>query len=115
MNKQLCIVFMKECGIAPNGRVNELSDNEIEKLSSIIKCWKIRIKNSRSFDYAQVTAGGAECSQFDSNTMESKLVSGLYFAGEVLDLDALTGGFNLQIAWTTGHAAGSSIFENKAD
>lgn len=111
MNKQLCIVFMKECGIAPNGRVNELSDNEIEKLASIIKCWKIKIKNSRSFDYAQVTAGGAECSQFDSKTMESKLVSNVFCCGEALNVDGDCGGYNLQWAWGSGRLAGETIGE----
>lgn len=111
MNKQLCIVFMKECGIAPNGRVNELSDSEIEKLSSIIKCWKIRIKNSRSFDYAQVTAGGAECTQFDSNTMESKLVKNVFCCGEALNIDGDCGGYNLQWAWSSGRLAGETIGE----
>lgn len=111
MNKQLCIVFMKECGIAPNGRVNELSDKEIEKLASIIKCWKIRIKNSRSFDYAQVTAGGAECSQFNSETLESKLVSNMFCCGEALNIDGDCGGYNLQWAWSSGRLAGQTIGE----
>ena len=111
MNKQLCIVFMKECGIAPNGRVNELIDNEIEKLASIIKCWKIKIKNSRSFDYAQVTAGGAECSQFDAQTMESKLVSNVFCCGEALNIDGDCGGYNLQWAWASGRLAGETIGE----
>ena len=111
MNKQLCIVFMKECGIAPNGRVNELSDKEIEKLASIIKCWKIRIKNSRSFDYAQVTAGGAECSQFNSETLESKLVSNVFCCGEALNIDGDCGGYNLQWAWSSGRLAGQTIGE----
>ena len=111
MNKQLCIVFMKECGIAPNGRVNELSDKVIEKLASIIKCWKIRIKNSRSFVYAQVTAGGAECSQFNSETLESKLVSNVFCCGEALNIDGDCGGYNLQWAWSSGRLAGQTIGE----
>lgn len=111
MNKQLCIVFMKECGIAPNGRVNELADMQIEKLADIIKCWKIKIKNSRSFDYAQVTAGGADCSQFDDGTMESKLVKKLFCCGEALNIDGDCGGYNLQWAWASGRLAGKSIGE----
>lgn len=111
MNKQLCIVFMKECGIAPNGRVNELSDNQIEKLGNTIKCWKIKVKNSRSFDYAQVTAGGADCSQFDMKTMESKLVKNVFCCGEALDIDGDCGGFNLQWAWSSGRTAGKCIGE----
>ena len=111
MNKQLCIVFMKECGIAPNGRINELTDNEIEKLAKIIKCWKIKIKNSRSFDYAQITAGGADCSQFDSQTMESRLVKNVFCCGEALNVDGDCGGYNLQWAWSSGRLAGKTIGE----
>ena len=64
----------------------------------------------RGFEEAIITRGGVKTKEIDPGTMESKLVKGLYFAGEVLDLDALTGGFNLQIAWSTGYAAGNAIF-----
>ncbi len=111
MNKQLCIVLMKECNIAPNGRVNELSNNDIEKLAKICKCWNIKIKNSRSFDYAQVTAGGADCSQFDEKTMESKLQKNVFCCGEALNIDGDCGGYNLQWAWSSGRMAGSTISE----
>ncbi len=111
MNKQLCIVFMKECGIAPNGRVNELSNNDIEKLANIIKCWKIRIKNSRSFDYAQVTAGGADCSEFCAETMESNFVKNVFCCGEALNIDGDCGGYNLQWAWASGRLAGETVGE----
>lgn len=67
------------------------------------------ISSLRSFDEAIVTAGGVDVKEINPKTMESKLVKGLYFCGEVLDLDALTGGFNLQIAFSTGFAAGNSI------
>ena len=111
MNKQLCIVLMKECDIQANGRINELTDNEIEKLADIIKCWRIKIKNSRSFDYAQVTAGGADCSQFNEKTMESTLVSNVFCCGEALNIDGDCGGYNLQWAWSSGRIAGSTIAE----
>ncbi len=111
MNKQLCIVLMKECDIQVNGRINELTDNEIEKLADIIKCWKIKIKNSRSFDYAQVTAGGADCSQFNTETMESTLVPNVFCCGEALNIDGDCGGYNLQWAWSSGRLAGSTIAE----
>ncbi len=111
MNKQLCIVLMKECGIQANGRINELSNSQIESLAKIIKCWKIKIKNSRSFDYAQVTAGGAECSQFYENTMESKLTKNVFCCGEALDVDGDCGGYNLQWAWSSGRLAGNTIAE----
>ena len=106
MNKQLCITLLKECGIAPNGKIFEMSDNDILKLAKICKCWKIRIKNSRSFDYAQVTAGGVDCSQFDPQTMESKLNKNLFCCGEALNIDGDCGGYNLQWAWSSGRCAG---------
>ncbi len=111
MNKLLCITLMKECGIAVNGRVNDLTDSEISKLAKICKSWKIKIKNSRSFDFAQVTAGGADCSQFDSKTMESKLVKNVFCCGEALDIDGDCGGYNLQWAWASGRLAGKTIAE----
>lgn len=111
MNKQLCITLLKECSIAPNGKIFEMSDNDIFKLTKICKCWKIRIKNSRSFDYAQVTAGGADCSQFDPQTMESKLVKNLFCCGEALNIDGDCGGYNLQWAWSSGRLAGQTIAE----
>ncbi len=111
MNKQLCITLLKECGIAPNGKIVEMSDDEIIKLGKLCKCWKIKIKNSRSFDYAQVTAGGADCSQFNSETMESKMVNNLFCCGEALDIDGDCGGYNLQWAWSSGRLAGRTIAE----
>lgn len=111
MNKQLCIVLMKECDIQVNGRINELTDSEIERLADIIKCWKIKIKNSRSFDYAQVTAGGADCSQFNAKTMESILVDNVFCCGEALNIDGDCGGYNLQWAWASGRLAGNTIAE----
>lgn len=111
MNKQLCITLLKECGIAPNGRVNNLTDKELVSLARIMKCWKIKIKNSRSFDFAQVTAGGLDCSQFNDRTMESKLVPNIFCCGEALDIDGDCGGYNLQWAWSSGRLAGATIAE----
>ncbi len=111
MNKQLCISFMKEVGIAPNGRVNELTDNQLDALAQIIKCWKIKIKTARGFDFAQVTAGGADCRDFNSETMESKLVDKLFCTGEALNIDGDCGGYNLQWAWSSGRLAGHTIAE----
>lgn len=111
INKQLCITIMKECGIAVNGRVNALSDEKINALSEILKCWKINVKNSRSFEYAQATAGGVKCCEFDPETMQSRLVDGVYCCGEALDIDGDCGGYNLQWAWSSGRTAGRSIAE----
>ncbi len=109
MNKQLCISFMKEVGIAPNGRVNELTDNQLDTLAQIIKCWKIKIKTARGFDFAQVTAGGADCRDFNPETMESRLVDKLFCTGEALNIDGDCGGYNLQWAWSSGRLAGFTI------
>lgn len=76
----------------------------------MIKHFELTITGTRDFNEAIVTQGGVKTKEINPSTMESKIVPGLYFAGEVLDLDALTGGFNLQIAWSTGYAAGSSIW-----
>lgn len=111
MNKQLCITIMKECCVAVNGRVNALSDEKISALCEILKCWKINVKNSRSFEFAQVTAGGVNCSEFSPETMESKYVRGVYCCGEALDVDGDCGGYNLQWAWSSGRTAGKSIAE----
>lgn len=111
MNKQLCITLLKECGIAPNGKIAELSDDEILKLAKLCKCWRIKIKTARGFDFAQVTAGGADCSQFNSDTMESKLVQNLFCCGEALNIDGDCGGYNLQWAWSSGRVAGHTIGE----
>lgn len=111
INKQLCITIMKECGIAVNGRVNALSEEKINALSEILKCWKINVKNSRSFEYAQATAGGVKCCEFHPETMESRLVDGVYCCGEALDVDGDCGGYNLQWAWSSGRTAGRSIAE----
>lgn len=76
----------------------------------MIKHFSMTIQGLRDFNEAIITQGGVSVKEINPSTMESKLVQNLYFVGEVLDLDALTGGFNLQIAWSTGYAAGSSIY-----
>lgn len=111
MNKQLCITLLKECGVAVNQRVNNLTDMEIERIAKIVKEWKIRVKNSRSFDYAQVTAGGADCKEFNEKTMESRFVKNLFCCGEILNIDGDCGGYNLQWAWSSGRLCGKTIGE----
>lgn len=94
--------------IEPDRRVNEITREERERFVRTIKHMELTITGVRGYDEAVVTKGGVPTSEVVPSTMESKLVRGLYFAGEVLDLDALTGGFNLQIAWSTGYLAGKS-------
>ena len=86
--------------------ISRITDEQKEALARVLKCWKFPIVDYMPFEYAVVTAGGVDCEQINPYTMESKLISGLYFAGEVMDLDANTGGYNLQIAFSTGHLAG---------
>lgn len=95
-------------GINPEKKVNEVTRQERDNFVSVIKDMRLTVTELRGYDEAVITSGGVEVSQINPSTMESKLVKGLYFAGEVLDVDALTGGFNLQIAWSTGYLAGKS-------
>lgn len=94
--------------IDPEKRVNEITKEERERFVRKIKRMELTITGLRDFDEAIITKGGVDIKEISPSTMESKIVKGLYFAGEVLDLDALTGGFNLQIAWSTGYLAGLS-------
>lgn len=94
--------------IDPDRRVNEVTREERERFVRMIKHMELTITGVRDYNEAVITKGGVSTSEVSPSTMESKLVKGLYFAGEVLDLDALTGGFNLQIAWSTGYLAGIS-------
>ena len=102
-------VLVKLSGIPEDTRVNAITREQRMKLLQLFKAFPISVSGTRPIDEAIVTAGGVSTKEVNPRTMESKLVSGLYFAGEVLDLDAYTGGFNLQIAWSTGYVAGNSI------
>lgn len=102
-------VLIKLSGIDPETRVNSITKEQRKKLLSLFKAFPVSISGTRPVSEAIVTAGGVSVKEVDPRTMESKIISGLYFAGEVLDLDAYTGGFNLQIAWSTGYVAGQSI------
>ncbi len=95
--------------ISPEKKVNEISKEERQRFGALIKNFDMTLTGLRSFKEAIITKGGVSIKDIDPGTMESKKVKGMYFIGEVLDLDALTGGFNLQIAWSTAAAAGNSI------
>lgn len=92
-------------------KVNEITKEERKNFVELIKNLPLTVTGTRSFAEAIITQGGVSVKEINPSTMESKFVKGLYFAGEVLDLDAHTGGFNLQIAWSTGHLAGESVEE----
>ena len=98
--------IIKASGIDPEKQVDQINKEEREKLVEVLKRFKMTIKKFRPIDEAIVTAGGINIKEINSKTMESKIVSGLYFAGEIIDVDAYTGGFNLQIAFSTGYVAG---------
>jgi predicted Rossmann fold flavoprotein len=101
-------VFLNTLGIDPGKEGHQLSSKERKRIRNLMKDFRFRIKGHRSFKEAIITAGGIPTSEISSKTMESKLVSGLFFAGEMIDLDAETGGYNLQIAYSTGWLAGRS-------
>ncbi len=107
---KLIPVMVMLSGIDAEKKVNEVSKEERMEFVRLIKHFTLTINGTRSFREAIITQGGVKTKEVNPATMESKLVPNLYFVGEVLDLDALTGGFNLQIAWSTAYMAGSSIW-----
>jgi predicted Rossmann fold flavoprotein len=106
--KSLIPVIIDYSGLDGNNRISEITKEERRILLDSVKNLKMHITGLRGWDEAIITKGGVNVKEIDPSTMESKKVRGLYFAGEVLDVDALTGGFNLQVAWSTGYLAGNS-------
>ena len=105
--KPLVMPVCKELDIQSKTYVKKIGDKEIDRLIALLKGFVLPISDYAPFEYAVVTAGGVRCDEVNRYTMESLKVKGLYFAGEVLDIDANTGGYNLQIAFSTGRLAGS--------
>lgn len=101
-------VVVEECGIPPHQKVHDITREQRRSLLVLLKHFPVEIAGPCPVTDAIVTSGGVKVSEVNPATMESKIVKGLYFAGELLDVDAYTGGFNLQIAWATGRAAGRS-------
>ena len=106
--KKAIPVMIELSGIPGHKKVNEITKEERRRLLSLMKDFTLTVTGARGFKEAIITQGGIDVKEIDPGTMESKKIKGLYFAGEVLDLDAVTGGFNLQIAWSTGYLAGSN-------
>ncbi|MBP1564940.1 MAG: NAD(P)/FAD-dependent oxidoreductase [Oscillospiraceae bacterium] len=106
---KLIPVIVKLSGIVPDIRVNQITKAQRLELVRLIKKFPLTISDFRPVEEAIVTSGGVNIKEVDPKTMESKLVKGLYFAGEVLDVDGYTGGFNLQIAFSTGYVAGENL------
>ena len=106
---KLIPVMIELSGIDPEKKVNVISKEERQRFIQIIKHFTITLQGLRDYNEAIITRGGIKVKEIDPGTMESKQMNNIYFIGEVLDLDALTGGFNLQIAWSTAYAAGNNI------
>ena len=104
--KKLIEPIIKLSGIDREKQVNSITKQERRKLVDLLQNFKIKINGFRPIEEAIVTSGGISIKEINPKTMESKIIKGLYFAGEVIDVDAYTGGFNLQIAWSTGYTAG---------
>ena len=111
--QKLIPVIVEQSGISANKKVNEITKEERKTLVKILKDFKLKIKGTRTIDEAIVTSGGIKISEIDPKTMESKLVKNLYFSGEIIDVDSYTGGFNLQIAYSTGFVAGKNASSEK--
>ena len=105
--QKLIPVIIKLSEIDENKQVNSITKEERLALVRLLKCFEVHIKNFRKIEDAIITSGGINIKEINPKTMESKLVSGLFFAGEVIDVDCYTGGFNLQVAYSTGYVAGS--------
>lgn len=106
-------VIIRRSGIDPQKAVHDISRQERQKLTDAIKSFGLTLTGLRGYREAVITRGGISVKEVNPSTMESRLVRGLYFAGEVLDVDAVTGGFNLQIAWSTGYAAGCAAAKSE--
>ena len=106
-------VMIEMCGISARQKVNTITRAQRENLCRLLKAFPFTVVAAGGWDEAVVTAGGISVKEIDPKTMASKLVPGLYFAGEIMDVDAYTGGFNLQIAWSTGYCAGQAAAEGE--
>lgn len=96
-------------GINPEKKINEITKQERRNLVNLLKDFELTIKDFRPIEEAIITSGGINIKEVNPKTMESKIINGLYFAGEILDVDSYTGGFNLQIAYSTGYTAGKNV------
>lgn len=106
INKKLIIPILKEINLDKSRLVKELTNTDLDKLANILTSWRFKVIGDKGWGQAQSTAGGILTQDIDSNTLESKRISGLYFCGEILDVDGDCGGYNLQWAWTSGYVAG---------
>lgn len=110
--KRLIPYIIKSAGLNPSIKINQITKQERAQLISALKGYSLKVAGFRPIEEAIITRGGIDVSEINPKTMESKLCKGLYFAGEILDVDGYTGGFNLQIAFSTGYAAGNNLRMN---
>ena len=102
-------VLVERSGIPADQKVNSVTREQRKELVSLFKNFTVSILGPRPIEEAIITSGGISLNEINPKTMQSKLIRGLYFAGEIIDADAYTGGFNLQIAWSTAVCAGKSV------
>ena len=112
--QKLIPVLVEDSGIPERQKVHDITKEQRRELLRLLKHFPVEIAGLRPVTDAIITSGGIKVSEINPTTMESKIVKGLYFAGELIDVDAYTGGFNLQIAWATGRAAGIAAAEKEA-
>ena len=115
MPLQMISAFVSLLDIDPNKPCNQVTREERERIKRLLKRFELAPLRLRPIDEAIITRGGVSVKEINSTSMESKLVKGLYFAGEIIDVDALTGGYNLQIAFSTANAAARAICESKGE
>ena len=107
--QKLIGVIVERSKINPNKKVNEITKEERKTLINLLKKFSVEIKGFRPIEEAIITSGGIKIKEINPKTLESKIVKNLYFAGEIIDVDSYTGGFNLQIAYSTGYVAGLGL------
>lgn len=112
-HKKLAALFLKAVRIRPDFPAGRISDQKLAELCAVIKESVYEVTATNPYDKAQICMGGVDTREIDPETMESRLISGLYFAGEILDVDGICGGYNLQWAWSSGHVAGISASKRR--
>lgn len=106
-------LLIKQTAIGPERKINTISKTERQKIIIFLKGLTLTVKGLAGFDQAIITSGGVDLKEIDSRTMRSKIIKNLFLAGEIIDLDGPTGGYNLQICWSTGHIAGVNCFKSR--
>ena len=110
-NHKLVYAVLNEYGFDAELPCNKLKNQELDKIIQVFKNLSFSVNGTNGFDNAQVTRGGVPLDEIDADTMESKIVKGLYITGELLDIDGMCGGYNLHFAWSSGMLAGNAVTE----